>query len=196
MAATRDCVACAEEIKAEAKLCKHCGTRQDDPQWVQPEPVPDNMVLLRDDQRRVPQGSLTVEEWGESKTILVEVGSIEHQRADAPFDPTVRPNKEDLVPADCVWAFAPWPGPMPANLIPGSFATPNPQKFFVALGNVRGWTYAEFEQCAGPPFNRGGLVDGVQTVIWSHGSLFGAWSASFYFDKYGICIAIGNETSI
>jgi hypothetical protein len=26
----KNCIACAEEIKAEAQLCKHCGTRQDD----------------------------------------------------------------------------------------------------------------------------------------------------------------------
>ncbi len=28
--ANKDCVACAESIQAAAKLCKHCGTRQDD----------------------------------------------------------------------------------------------------------------------------------------------------------------------
>ncbi len=29
----KDCVACAEEIKANAKLCKHCGTLQSDSQF-------------------------------------------------------------------------------------------------------------------------------------------------------------------
>lgn len=31
---TLNCVACAEAIKANAKLCKHCGTMQDDPRFV------------------------------------------------------------------------------------------------------------------------------------------------------------------
>ena len=30
-AETKSCIACAEDIKAEAKLCKHCNTRQDEP---------------------------------------------------------------------------------------------------------------------------------------------------------------------
>lgn len=29
----KECIACAEEIKENAKLCKHCGTRQDDPEY-------------------------------------------------------------------------------------------------------------------------------------------------------------------
>lgn len=29
----KDCIACAEEIKFEAKLCKHCGTRQDETEF-------------------------------------------------------------------------------------------------------------------------------------------------------------------
>lgn len=195
MSDTKLCVACAEEIKVAAKLCKHCNTRQDDPQWEPEAPLPENMVQLTASQRRVPQGSLSKEEWAEMESKLVEIGSEEHNQADTPFDPSLRPQKDSLVPADSVWAFAPWPGPLPANLIPGSFSTPNPAKFFGAIGNVQGWTYAEFERCAGAPFSNGGLVDGIRTVIWSHGSIWGAWSAAFYFDKYDICIGIGNETS-
>jgi hypothetical protein len=30
---TKECVACAEDIKQNAKLCKHCGTSQDDPKF-------------------------------------------------------------------------------------------------------------------------------------------------------------------
>jgi hypothetical protein len=31
------CIACAEEIKAQAALCKHCNTRQDEPIYLNPE---------------------------------------------------------------------------------------------------------------------------------------------------------------
>jgi len=33
MTETKDCVACAEPIMSNAKLCKHCGTLQDDPRF-------------------------------------------------------------------------------------------------------------------------------------------------------------------
>lgn len=36
----KECVACAEEIKFEAKLCKHCGTRQDEAEFIDaPNPL-------------------------------------------------------------------------------------------------------------------------------------------------------------
>ena len=35
-AATKSCIACAEDIKAEAMLCKHCNTRQDEKRFQRP----------------------------------------------------------------------------------------------------------------------------------------------------------------
>lgn len=32
--ADKECIACAEKIRVNAKLCKHCGTRQDDPSFL------------------------------------------------------------------------------------------------------------------------------------------------------------------
>ena len=196
MAETKLCVACAEEIKAEARLCKHCNTAQDDPRWSSDiRAEGDDTVLLAPSEQRVPQGSMSAEEWDERTSISVEKDSEELKASATPFDPSIRPQPDDLVPADCIWAVYPWPGPLPSNLMPGTFSTPNPQKFFTSLGNVRGWTYAEFETCAGVPFTTMPSADGGRTLVWSHGSLFGAWSASFYFDRYGICLGIGSETN-
>ena len=35
----KPCIACAEDIKPDAKLCKHCGTRQDDPAFLPPSEI-------------------------------------------------------------------------------------------------------------------------------------------------------------
>jgi hypothetical protein len=37
MSETKPCIACSEDIKSSAKLCKHCNTRQDDKSFESPE---------------------------------------------------------------------------------------------------------------------------------------------------------------
>jgi|694.fasta_scaffold129875_2 hypothetical protein len=37
------CIACAEEIKTEAKLCKHCGTRQDESSFLEESGIPNSV---------------------------------------------------------------------------------------------------------------------------------------------------------
>jgi hypothetical protein len=40
LAMQKECVACAEDIKLDAKLCKHCGTRQDEAEFIDsPKPA-------------------------------------------------------------------------------------------------------------------------------------------------------------
>lgn len=115
----RLCIACAEEIKAEARLCKHCKTAQDDPRWSQQSQTKrDDTVVLNPDEQRVPQGSMTPEEWDARGAVEVKKGSEEHENAGSAFDPTVQPKPDDLVPADGIWAVFPWPGPLRSDLVP------------------------------------------------------------------------------
>ena len=194
MPETKPCIACAEEIKVEARLCKHCQTAQDDPRWEKPEALDENFVVLSPSERRVPQDSMTAEQYDLMESVTVEVGSDEHQNSLVPFDMSKPPGKGDLVPGDCVWAIYPYPGPLPQSLLQGSWGGTNPMKFFGNLGDVRGWTYSDFLRGAGTPFTTMPQPNGHQTVVWSHGGLLQAWSAAFYFDSYGVCYGIGNET--
>ena len=186
MSETKECVACAEEIKAKAKLCKHCGTEQGDSRWA---PDIEGLVRLEPGEQRVSPGSMTAEEFDQLGTIVVAVNSPEHLNSSAPFDPTAQPGT--LVPADCVWAIYPYPGPFDQSK---TAIFNNAQKFFGSLDSVMGWTFAEFENYAGPPFNTMQREGGKFVAIWSASGFFGAWSAAFYFDRYGVCFGIGSET--
>jgi hypothetical protein len=186
MSEIKECVACAEEIKINAKLCKHCGTDQGDSRWT---PSVEGMVHLEPGEQRVSPGSMTPEEFDQAATIIVAVNSPEHLNSSAPFDPTAEPGA--LVPADCVWAVFPYPGPFDVSKLP---IFNNAEKFFGSLESVMGWTFREFENYAGPPFNKMQREGGQFTAIWSTGGFFGAWSAAFHFDGYGVCMGVGTVT--
>ena len=46
---TKACIACAEDIKAQAALCKHCNTRQDDERFIIPKKRKSKLVTSKAD---------------------------------------------------------------------------------------------------------------------------------------------------
>jgi hypothetical protein len=63
------CIACAEKIKADAKLCRHCGTRQDDERFVSESPA----SVVEDSGAAV---SAVVGEEDEPLTPLIVISSV------------------------------------------------------------------------------------------------------------------------
>ncbi|GAA1059770.1 hypothetical protein [Agromyces bracchium] len=126
------------------------------------------------------------------KSITVEATSPEALEARRPFDPSVRPpTPDELVPADCVWAYFPYPGPFPRDPRPLSRID---QKF-VAMGTLIGRHFNEIASIAGIP-----MVDmsrdGIRSSVWGRTSLWtGSWQINLVFDRYGVCARVGTETA-
>lgn len=107
------------------------------------------------------------------------------------FDASTPPNPGDPVPADCVWARYPYPGPVPYRL------SGQPHKRLEQLGTLVGRPYAEITYHVGHPVSSQETVNGVRICTWQ-GKEF--WSsatvtASLFFDRYGVCAGLADQTS-
>ncbi|MBT2517180.1 DUF2510 domain-containing protein [Streptomyces sp. ISL-90] len=156
-----------------------------------PPPAPmAGMVTLVPSQRRVPMGSLSDPEAAE-RSVSVPADSPEALVAGGRFDPSIRPPMPDeLVPADCVWAYWPYPGPFPSD--PARLGRID-QKF-VAMGTLVGRHINEIHAAVGPA-----MVDvqqdGLRSVVWGRTSVWsGSWQINLVFDSYGVCARVGNQT--
>lgn len=113
--------------------------------------------------------------------------------AAADFDARTPPAPGTPVPADCVWARVPYPGPATGHLTKGPA-----HKRLQAVGAVAGRPFQELERLAGPPTNRRLLPNGEREYAWQ-GTNF--WSSSkeglwLHFDRYGVCSGVvGHEDS-
>ncbi|CAI8315847.1 MAG: Uncharacterised protein [Cellulomonadaceae bacterium TMED98] len=73
---------------------------------------------LRTSERHVRQSSMSFDEWNRHETIWVPPGSAKHEQAGREFNPNGEVSVGLLIPADCAWAIAPYPDPVPPELIP------------------------------------------------------------------------------
>lgn len=112
----------------------------------------------------------------------------QHQ-APVEFDSSTPPQEGTRVPADCVWAEIPHPGPIPRGRKFGDTASR-----MVALGTIAGRTEREIVSFVGPPNSRNSIGNGGYILQWIKIS---AWSNSSHyvlrFDRYGVCWGIDHE---
>ncbi|NMM83092.1 hypothetical protein B2J88_01695 [Rhodococcus sp. SRB_17] len=105
------------------------------------------------------------------------------------FDASTPPQPGTQVPADCVWAQIPHPGPIPRGKIFGDTSSR-----MQALGIIAGRTEHEIVSFVGPPNSRNSTGDGDYILQWIKIS---AWSNSSHyvlrFDRYGVCWGIDHE---
>lgn len=180
------CPYCGNAVQEAFAFCPNCG-------MALAESAQPGMISLSPSQRRVPMGSLShlindEQALNKSMTqpISVPVESEEAKYADAPFDSNTPPQAGDLVPADCVWAYAVYPGP-PQSFWPQSKLI----RTVEMLGVVSGRTMEELVTALGRPVEHHQPEEGVLWLLWRNAG----WKVEeliLTFDAYDVCYGIGD----
>lgn len=176
------CTSCGTAVDASDRFCRQCGAAQT-------PPPDDGLVNVRMRSRRVRVGSLAGTPDAQHGDVRVAPDSEEARNADLPFDASVYPGPDGLVPADCAWAFHPHPGQ-------AAGVWGNSQDRMVALGTLSGRTRAEIVDAVGAPNAVGAVGNGNALLQWHRGGIFSAWNIALLFDPYGVCIGVSSEIAV
>lgn len=90
----------------------------------------------------------------------IEASSEEAKHLGSRFDAETPPTQDSWVPSDSVWAFFPYPGPMP------SVSGFSMRKKFAQIGTLRGRPFGEILAVVGQPNNRLNDSDGI-VATWT-----------------------------
>ena len=187
------CTNCGTIFQVGANFCGNCGVavRAALPS-IEVLAIDPNMISLQPSERRVLVGAFHGRAYSElAKPFPVHKDSVEAQASKVPFDATVAPDEEDLVPGDCVWAFDLPPEDFRGNPTYGSI-----DKRFAALGILRGRTFAEIVSYVGGPKASVPTADGGRSAVWGRQGLFaGIWQIGLGFDKYDVCVGVTSEVN-
>lgn len=168
------CPNCSTLSSPEVNFCISCGFNFQSVQL--------DKVLV--DEARVPYASQSIDETP-SDFYLTPRGSDFQKNAGCKFEKSEIPIRGDLVPADCIWSCFEHPG----YLRPSSRGQSLISKY-QQISVYRGRTLVELEsyfgKCTVSMEN-----DSIKSVVWSEASLTKIWQIQFYFDKYDVCIDVG-----
>lgn len=180
MSTKKNCVACSEEIHAQAKLCKHCHTEQSDQRFA----AKLGTVWIPFSHRRVPYASLDNKALSDVDLADVEVSvdSLEARNASSEsFSTHLIPSAGDLVPRACVWAYFAHPG------FAWRIGEQSGMKFFRSIDEVTGLRLEDIERYAGAPNINVQGGGGWRTLSWSEQKLFSTFQVTLRFDPYSVC---------
>ena len=169
-----ECPKCGSFSKPESKFCPKCGESLKQTELVQ--------VALKD--ARVIYASRTLDELPDD-FFLTSVDSDLYRSKGLPFDSSRIPSQGDLVPADCIWACFAHPGYLrPAK---------RGQKLLDKYKQIAAYTGRTLTELCGyfgePEVKMSN--DKITTVVWSEVTLSRITQIQFYFDKYEVCIEVG-----
>lgn len=185
------CVACAEPILLNAKLCKHCKVVQNDERFLQESR---NKILIPFKHRRVLYASVDSNflKDEDMQDIWVEPDSEEAKVASSqPFSGDLPPTDGDLVPRDCVWAYARHPG----YGWPGLIESSNVKTFFSSAGSLKGRRLLEIQDYVGSPNVAMADSAGWPTLSWTRGGFFSTYQITLKFDPYYVCVGVLDQLS-
>lgn len=107
------------------------------------------------------------------------------------FRPTHAPGPGEPVPADCVWASVPHPGPLPRGALRASSKIKGMRK----LGNPAGRLLVEIRGVLGSESAVSTLGNGDLLYQWEgkHTNWRQAYHYSMTFDRYGVCAGLDSR---
>lgn len=124
------------------------------------------------------------------KTIAAVTPVPRQEPPAARFDPYKPVSEENPLPADCIWATAAYPGPLPNKEFHGSV----PARL-VAMGTLRGRPAAEIVGVIGRPKNIRVMAGGGMLRQWIKISPYSRnYHYALSFDPYDICIGITHQS--
>lgn len=184
------CPDCGSKRQDGARFCSNCGRRLVE----EDSSARAGKVHLDWTRRRVPIGSLANLTAAETERfeegIWVDADSPEAKMAGEPFELEVPPPDDLLVPPDCAWALAPYPGLLAQ--VPWGSA----RERFEQMGEIRGRTIDEVIAFVGSQPNVQSSWGGGMDLTWMKTGLFSGWTVSVRTDRYGVCFGFTDVMSL
>lgn len=182
------CSQCGNKVGVEARFCSSCGSAVD------ASAAKRETLSFALSELRVPYGTGNLEmlppDQRSADVVSIPADSDLVKTARTTFDKSRIPSDGDLVPMDCVWAFVKHPGEFPNGIVPYMSI----DKKFVSMGTLRGRTFREIEEAAGPPMSKVAHM-GCTNAVWGKTGFISFWQIALTFDPYGVCMGVYSENN-
>ncbi len=176
---TFECYKCGSVCHLTSNFCSYCGAKFQE----------NELIKIPINEARVIYASRKIDELPED-FFVTPVNSELAKNAGKPFDSSSVPQLIDLVPADCIWACFKHPGYLRPPRLGQSLIDKYKQ-----ISTYTGRTLQEMSEYFGEPEVE--MFDSqIKTIVWSEVSPNGIFQVQFFFDRYDVCIDVGEINQV